>query len=393
MAYKPLNMLSRECLLGYAVIGGFIYTNGGEWQHLCRHYFNMLVVKNDQGVSRSREFRERCKKYRVEKPGLGDRAMHYPNTNEAFNSLRTGDLIFLRYDIEKLPWAMRCKLSAIRRLSRNKYYDDLGMAYNHHNKTYEKNCYGIVVMDGQQLIKSFLPEVITVKRLVCDESRRKHLETAIKLVCDQPKLSTRSNIANILQGWREYLSPDGNKLFTYIQCSQLLKDSQPRFKPSTYTGAQLNNEIIEVGYSRKHDQGKGEDRGDNINQRKLIGDIYGINTKYDDVMQMRRVCTSVVNKFDEHSHAIMPMNLNVYGTTSLVACVYTQAGIVSGKCKLDSLDIHHLLKVDCLPSNARQDVVSSRLSDPFHIYNGSIYRTMFENMKELSDVNLLWNNL
>lgn len=377
----------------------------------------LCIVFVEQGVPRSGEFRERCKKYRVEKPGLGDRAMHYPNTNEAFNSLRTGDLIFLRYDIEKLPWSMRCKLSAIRRLSRNKYYDDLGMAYNHHNKTYvvfkpsfsvtanhekedmisilnrKKNCYGIVVMDGQQLIKSFLPEVITVKRLVCDESRRKHLETAIKLVCDQSKLSTRSNIANILQGWREYLSPDRNKLFTYIQCSQLLKDSQPRFKPSTYTDAQLNNEIIDVGYSRKHDQGKGEDRGDNINQRKLIGDIYGINTKYDDVMQMRRVCTSVVNKFDEHSHAIMPMNLNAYGTTSLVACVYTQAGIVSGKCKLDSLDIHHLLKVDCLPSNSRQDVVSSCLSDPFHIYNGSIYRTRFENMKELSDVNLLWNNL
>ncbi|GFE53986.1 glucosyltransferase, putative [Babesia ovis] len=245
-----------------------------------------------------------------------------------------------------------------------------------------------VILEAQELVKHFVPDMITVKRLICDETKRKDLEEAVKRVCEVTHLPIRSTLIDIIKSWKRR-SHNGNAFAEYRQCVQLIKGYEIM--------KQVEGNAVERDDVRQTMQAENSDHGEketvsSFNQNVPQWDKTNRRFTGDGIEEVHKVCKGIMEEFERgKGKGFAPKRLCT--ATTFVTRVYSLSGFMPKTTEFDKLQIGELLELDFLPSHANQEVIRPRLSEPFNIFNGNHYRMMFRNLKELSNVKVLSNRL
>ncbi|GIX65495.1 methyl-accepting chemotaxis, putative [Babesia caballi] len=414
MLRKLRMLVSRDYLLGFAVVGGFLYTNRNELHHLWRHYRNALKSKKDSEDAHNKGKYSHGGRRKLQNLDVEDCTKYYPTFAEAVESLCTGDLVFIRYNGETLQWYNRYRITAARWLSKNRFYDDVAVVYKGQGKTYlvfmpsvtmdmkaeplgaiipgirnlRKKC---VALEVQQMVKHFVPDMITVKRLVCDERIRATVSESIKVACEESRRSIRSNVVDVLRSWRDPAALYGRTFSNYMQCTQFAREYELIERSYLPYGSQERTASSASQVKDTHQDDKA--LPGNLVPNRHRGGTTGTRFEARDIEDMRKMCESVTEEYEKNTEESLCLPKRLCGATHLIVRVYARSGLITDGGGFGEFQIQELFNVDFLPVNSRQGVVIPRLSEPFHLFNGSLYKTRFQNLKEWSNIEVLENRL
>ncbi|ORM40254.1 uncharacterized protein BXIN_2077 [Babesia sp. Xinjiang] len=357
--------------------------------------------------------------YRQQRNGASDGAslkqsgIYSPIISEAFGSLRTGDLVFVRYNIEKLKWMDRYKIVAARCLSKNRFYEDVGIVYNYRGKTQvimlpslkldlndgiandtltlganTRKRYAI--FEPQRLIEDLVPDMVTVRRLICDDARRGDLEKVIERLGGASIFTKSSNIMEVVGSLWEPKPFTGKAYSEYRQCLQLTKGYELMMQLE-FDAVDLNEGTQNYNNARGANHA-GKVRTNTMRHPRSERKSSDIISTADGIEQAHRSCKGFMEGF-ERSKRQGPMYKRIFNGTHFVTHIYSLSGFIPESEAFSTLDIGQLFDFDFLPSNASQGRTTPRLSEPFHIFNGKLHTNMFENLKECTNVDVLGNRL
>lgn len=409
MMQKFRRLFNSELLLGYAVVGGLVYTNLGELKLMWKYYRNQFHLKDEIKMSYKRTMQD-AEEHAIKEADATSRMLNCSTVNEVLDSLRTGDMIFMRYNESKLSWPNRCRLSLARWLSKSIYYDDVGIAYKYNGKTYvivippmklypmdnatmppvatHKADDAMVFVNSDVLLSTLSLDVMSVKRLICDPSRREVLQNVMKQAFDNSKEFQRSALVHyLINFWSGEKSNEAN-LFNYIQCQQLLRDNKLMELGNTQDVRHPNNGIAYNPSLVSRNRGDTVEGNASENQGTRHSPIEHSKEAPSDV---NRMCKQLVEAFKKYGTSSVQQKKRTGGTLSFTTHVYIKAGIIPEFCRLDTMKLEELFNVDCLPDESRQDNVQPRLSQHLNVFNEYLCRARFNNLKELSDIDMLWN--
>eukprot|EP00371_Babesia_bovis_P002057 XP_001610704.1 hypothetical protein [Babesia bovis T2Bo] len=328
---------------------------------------------------------------------------------ETIESLRTGDLIFIRYNQEKLNLVSRYKIAAIRALSRGKIYDEVGIVCRNQGMNYviflpscnlnlvndgmcnivpdltneKSHC---VLIDANQLIKQLVPDMVTVKRLICDEAKRKDIVEAMQKLVNAPNLPKRSFFTELIRNWRKGKNKRKLDFAEYRQCLQITK-SYDVF--NQLYKIQLDENIL----ADNDKPGKGNIYYESKTHK--FADNNGSKTKFtnesDDMERIQKPCKDIIEEFQKINKKKQKIDSNYTGASFIIR-LYALSGLMLTSGLLNEMEIDELFALNFLPCDAKETIVP-RLSQPFQVFDGAHYRSTFENLKRWSNSDVLKSRL
>ncbi|UKK01354.1 hypothetical protein MACK_002167 [Theileria orientalis] len=385
--------VNRKHIIGCFAISGTLYFG----------YKNVSLYLDQK--SKSEELSQQFKANKTDM--LSDNLRKFDtNFDKKDLALRNGDLMFIKYNLERLNLYNRYKMILVRNLSNNRIYDDLGIVYNSGDMYYiilmpsvklrskisvrelnitDKNSRGVVAIEYDDLIRENHPDIISLRRLICSESTRDGLVKSLKSAIFELKLSVNSGIASILSSWLFNLPYLGHNKSEFINAltyrdeldfsrssimyssDNALKKAESRIDPNT--------SVVEKSDDDSTDDGTSYSIENSGNLEKTINEY---EKDMDSLNAMIEKFTEKIrnSKFRDESKYI--------GTeTSLITKVYSKSGILPLNNNTKLFSIYNYFEIDSLYNNAASEDPEkySRLSSPFSVYTGGVNRVRLKNLK------------
>ncbi|BAM41288.1 conserved hypothetical protein [Theileria orientalis strain Shintoku] len=397
--------INRKHVIGCFAISGTLYFG----------YKNVTLYLDQK--SKSEELSQQFKANKTDT--LSDNLRKFDtNFDKKDLALRNGDLMFIKYNLERLNLYNRYKMILVRNLSNNRIYDDLGIVYNSGDMYYivlmpsvklrskiavrelnitDRKSRGVVAIEYDDLIRENHPDVISLRRLICSESTRDGLVKSLKSAIFELKSSVNSGLASILSSWLFNLPYLGHNKSEFINAltyrdeldytRSSIKYSSARALKKVEGAMDLNTSVAQKSGDDSKDDGTGYSIESLGNLERTLGeyekDIDSLNALIEKFTEKIRK-----SKFRDESKYI--------GTeTSLVTKVYSKSGILPLNNSTKLFSIYNYFELDSLYNNAASEDPEkySRLSSPFSVYTGGVNRVRLKNLKYPQIRDILYRKL
>ncbi|GBE62387.1 methyl-accepting chemotaxis, putative [Babesia ovata] len=238
----------------------------------------------------------------------------------------------------------------------------------------------------------FAPDMITVKRLVCDDIRRKCVNNAIEHLCEAAVTSTHSHIVDVWRSWRHPAAvdtPTYPKSGTHLLNTGLREATLPLH---VWGKSGLKHSPSEAVERNDHSNGNSKPDGEvRDNGFKTNSANYKVTAHAMDegIHVPDDVAIALCGR--DGKNATLPRR--IVGAADLVTHTYSISGLIRDTGTFRKLTVEDLHNMEFLHSETRHEVVRPRLSNPFSLYNGTFNRTALENLREWSNLDVLKNRM
>ncbi|CDR97533.1 hypothetical protein, conserved [Babesia bigemina] len=247
------------------------------------------------------------------------------------------------------------------------------------------------LVEPQQFVKQFAPEMITVKRLICDDIRRQCVNNTIEHLCEAPVTSIHSHMVDVWRSWRDPARVDTStyqKSETYSGSTDLRKSALIpqdfgvwglKYSPSDTTQRSYH-------LSGKSKSDKVSDRGFKSNPADYMASLQAVN-------EGRHMPDDVAIAVCGLYGKTATLAKRIVGAADLVAHIYSISGLIPETDVSRKFVVADLYNVEFLHARTGHEVVRPRLSNPFSLYSGAFNRTALENLREWPNLDVLKNRM
>ncbi|EKX72949.1 conserved hypothetical protein [Theileria equi strain WA] len=337
----------------------------------------------------------------------------FRNLNKSDLLLRNGDLVFIRYNLNKLGRFDRYRLILSRRFSMNRIYDDLGIVYSKGNDLFiillpsinlkssqeleefgikKEQSNGVIAVEYDDLIEENCPHLLSIRRLICSDSVRERVMDSLKSAVTELESSINSNIMSVFNN-RNDPTVFGITCSTFSDTLTSLDELKFTKKSLELNSITVLNALFSENDfdSRKYltKQKSNEKYNLVIEPKEAIRHIDNLIS----LENLIKVCEKEANNHNmklgrflkraEFGKDIAKAN-TLSTETSLVSRVYAKSCLLPFREELGMFNITHYLQLDALcdlDSESRSLSNTSRLSSLFHAFTGEINEERLKNLE------------
>ncbi|EAN31030.1 hypothetical protein TpMuguga_03g00295 [Theileria parva strain Muguga] len=391
MLYKIFGRLKKEHIFGGLAVTGTLFFGYKNLQNYLQ-YNNTTPVK----LNKNELLNENLSSI-------------YNNFNKKDLSLRTGDLIFIKYNLDKLSFFNKYKLLLLRNLSIKRIFDDIGLVYSN-----DKNVYillmptvgirnrsnitelgisdrgrGVFAIELDDFLKENRPDLVSVRRLICSNTTRNNLIKSLKSTITELKHGVNSGIYSLVTNWLGNVSYYSDRREEFIKALTLSDDLNYTIQLLINTTKQLFDTLSR---NLGHDLGTIDTRGGEKFEKantsyssEIIDSLIDVEEKLNQYEAHLQKYNNIIKNYTQSSKInklkINNVNLKKYilGEMDLVNKIYSKTNLLP-KNGLN-FSMNNFFGMDSLYNGTGESEADLRLSSPFNVYTGSVNKIRFQNLK------------
>lgn len=323
--------------------------------------------------------------------------------------MRTGDLIFIKYNLDKLSFFNKYKLLLLRNLSIKRIFDDIGLVYSN-----DKNVYillmptvgirnrsnitelgisdrgrGVFAIELDDFLKENRPDLVSVRRLICSNTTRNNLIKSLKSTITELKHGVNSGIYSLVTNWLGNVSYYSDRREEFIKALTLSDDLNYTIQLLINTTKQLFDTLSR---NLGHDLGTIDTRGGEKFEKantsyssEIIDSLIDVEEKLNQYEAHLQKYNNIIKNYTQSSKInklkINNVNLKKYilGEMDLVNKIYSKTNLLP-KNGLN-FSMNNFFGMDSLYNGTGESEADLRLSSPFNVYTGSVNKIRFQNLK------------